>query len=210
MRQGSARLLRENAFLVAAVCLPLLVVVFFVLASIIPRWLVAPPAYDLLLRVSDRYMPTNTHTTIDFAVRAGVVEVVVRATPPTGWGSRARLFLFDHTTMSAQEIPVLLPEPLEGLKEGDPPRTRTVEALAGRRVLDQLKAPDGYRLENRGSGGAGIVGELFGMHRYASDASLVNRGRVIAIKLPLPTEDIYYAPASFLGWLDPRSGATQR
>jgi hypothetical protein len=77
-------------------------------------------------------------------------------------------------------------------------------------VLDQLKAPDGYRLENRGSGGAGIVGELFGMHRYGSDAVLVNRGRVIAIKLPLPAEDVYYSPASFLGWLDPQSGGARR
>ena len=51
MEQGSGRFLRENAFLAAAVCLPLLVVVFFVLASIIPRWLVAPPAYDYRRRL---------------------------------------------------------------------------------------------------------------------------------------------------------------
>ena len=42
MRQGSARFLRENAFLAAAVILPLIVVVLFVLASIVPRWVVTP------------------------------------------------------------------------------------------------------------------------------------------------------------------------
>jgi hypothetical protein len=210
VEQDRRRWLRENAFLAAAVCLPLVVVVFFVLASVIPRWVVAPPRYDVLIRLNGRYMPTNTHTVIDFAVRAGSVEVTVSRTGASEWGSRARLFLFDHATMNARELPVELPDQVDDLKAGDPPRTRRVEALAGRRVLDQLKAPDGYQLENRGTSSAGIVGELFGMHRYGSQPSLVNNGRVIPIQLPLPMEDIYYSPASFLGWLEPLSGSTPR
>lgn len=210
MGQGRAGWLRENTFVAAAICLPLVVVLFFVLASVIPRWFVAPPTYDLLIRVGDKYLPTNTHTNIDFAVRAGGVDVVVSATPPNGWGARARLFLFDHASMSAREVRVDLPEHLEGLQEGEPPRTRRVDALAGRVVLDQLKAPDGYHFENRGNGSAGLVGELFGMHRYGSEPALVNSGRVIPIKLPLPMEDIYYSPASFLGWLEPQSGSPSR
>lgn len=210
MEQDRRRWLRENAFLAAAVCLPLLVVVFFVLASVIPRWMVAPPAYDLLMRLSDRYGPTNTHTTIDFAVRAGSVEVTVSRTATNEWGTHARLFLFDHATMSAREVPVELPDQLDDLKAGDPPRTRRVAALAGRRVLEPLRAPDGYQLENRGTSSAGLVGELFGMHRYGSQPSLVKSGRVIAIKLPLAMEDLYYSPASFFGWLEPQPGSTPR
>lgn len=34
----------DNPFLVAAVLLPLLVAAFFLAATAIPRWLVAPPA----------------------------------------------------------------------------------------------------------------------------------------------------------------------
>src|SRR5262245_12207196 len=158
MGQGSGRFLRDNAFLAAAVCLPLLVVVFFVLASIVPRFLVAPPAYDLLVRANDLYSQTSTRVAVDFAVRDGAVAVVVRPMPANGYGTRSRLFLFDRATMNVREVPVEMPEPPEDFKESDPPRTRRIAALSGRRVLDQLRAPDGYQLESRGSRGAGIVG----------------------------------------------------
>jgi len=211
MEQGSGRFLRENAFLAAAVCLPLLVVVFFVLASIVPRWMVAPPAYDLLIRANDLITQTNSRVSVGFAVRDGGVDVVVKALPTNGYNAdaRSRLFLFDHTTMNVSEVVVEMPEHIEDLKESDPPRTRRVAALAGRRVLDQLNAPDGYQLENRNSGGAGIVGELFGMHRYGSAMSLVNKGRVVPIKLPLAFEHLYYAPIAFVGWVEPASTGGQ-
>ena len=51
--------LRDNIFLVAAVSLPLIVVAFFLVASAIPRWLVPPPAYDLLISASDPYNQAN-------------------------------------------------------------------------------------------------------------------------------------------------------
>jgi hypothetical protein len=209
VEQGSGRFLRENAFLAAAVFLPLLVVVFFVLASVIPRWLVAPPAYDLLIRATDAYTQVVSRVSIDFAVREGNVDVVVRPIAANGLGTRSRLFLFDHATLSVREVPVEMPEQTEDLKESDLPRTRRVAALAGRRVLDQLKAPDGYQLESRGSRGVGIVGELFGMHRYGSEMALVNKGRVIPIKLPAGFQEMYYAPI-FVGWMEPAAAAGPR
>jgi hypothetical protein len=205
MEQGSHRFLRENAFLAAAVFLPLVVVVFFVLASAIPRWLVPSPAYDLLIRANDVYVQTNSRVTVDYAVRDGGVDVVVKPLPPSAYNTtaRSRLLLFDHSALSISEIIVEMPEHIEDLQEHDPPLTRRIAALAGRRVLDQLRAPDGYQLENRGSRGAGIVGELFGMSRYGAAMALVNRGRVIPLKLPLALQEAYYAPISFVGWVEP-------
>src|SRR4051794_3831758 len=209
MTQERGRVLRDNAFVVAAVCLPLLVVVFFLLASVIPRWFVPPPAYDLLIRATDPYTQAPSSVSIEFAVRDGSVEAIVRPAPKNVYGTRTRLFLFDHATMNVREIVVNLPEHAD-LKEGDPPRTQRIEALAGRRVLDQLKAPDGYQLENRSGQSAGLVGELFGMHRYRPDASLVNKGRVITLKLPMRFDDVYYSPASFVGWLEPAAASVPR
>ncbi|HEY7170765.1 MAG TPA: hypothetical protein VH417_07955 [Vicinamibacterales bacterium] len=203
MEQGRGRFLRENAFLTAAVCLPLIVVVFFVLASVIPRWLVPPPAYDLLIRANDVYTQSNSRVSVDFAVRDGSVEVIVKPLPAGLYNARSRLFLFEHATMNVSEVSVEMPEHAEDLTEHDPPLTRRVAALAGRRVVDQLRAPDGYQLENRGSRGAGIVGELFGMSRYGAETALVNKGRVIPIRLPLAVQEIYYAPVSFVGWVEP-------
>src|SRR4051812_49056698 len=99
MEQGSRRFLRENAFLTAAVCLPLLVVVFFVLASAIPRWMVAPPAYDLLIRANGSYTQANSRVSVEFAVRDGSVNVVVKPLSAGVYNAPSRLLLFDQSTM---------------------------------------------------------------------------------------------------------------
>jgi len=194
--------LRDNVFLVAAVSLPLVVVAFFLAASAIPRWLVSPPSYDLLIRATEAYNQTKPPVAVDFAVRNGQVEVTFRALAANTYALRSRLFLFDHTALSVREIPVELPD---NLVEGDPPRTIAVAALTGREVLAEAKAPDGYELQSRNQRGPGIVGEVFGRNRYDAEASLVNRGRVIPIVLPMPFQNIYSSPVYSVGWLVPES-----
>src|SRR2546426_5054839 len=140
MTPGSGRFLRENAFLVAAVTLPVVVVAFFLLATAIPRWTVPPPAYDLLISASDNNQ-TNRRITVDFGVRDGKVEATFRPLLAGSYGQPSKLFLWDHTTMSVREVTVELPD---NLVEGDPPRVIVVDALAGRQALAIAKAPDGY------------------------------------------------------------------
>jgi hypothetical protein len=208
MMPGSGRFLRDNAFLVAAVSLPLIVVAFFLASTAIPRWTVPPPAYDLLIRATDTYNTYNQRNppvSVDFDVRDGTVEATIRPVQTGSWGSRARLFIFDHTTMSVNEIAVDLPDTAGTLKEGDAPITIVVDALGGRRLLTQAKAPDGYELENRSQRSPGIVGDVFGMRRYGSEASLVNKGRVVPIALPAPYQNPYFSPVYALGWLVPET-----
>jgi hypothetical protein len=192
---GSRSFFRQNAFLLAAAALPLLVVVFFVLASAIPRWTVPAPAYDVVLRADGRYNQAGPRVTVDYQVRDGRVQATVRPSPPNSYLAPAVLFLFDHTTLNVREIPVELPE----LRDGDEPRTFVVPALAGRQVDVQTTAPDGYALEIRGRRGPGLIGEIFGMGRYDSGASLVNRGRIVPIDLP-PDHQYGYG-VQMVGWL---------
>ena len=210
MTPGSGRFLRDNAFLVAAVSLPLVVVAFFLLSTAIPRWTVPPPAYDLLLRANDVYNSNQTNPRVtEFSVRDGKVEAKIRAIPANAYLSRTALFLFDHVTLTVSEIPVELPDKLV-LVEGDPPRTIVVDTPPGRRVLAQASAPDGYQLETRSQRGPGIVGELFGMNRYNSDAVLAYRGRVVPVMLPGPYQNQYVSSVSALGWLVAESENGQR
>jgi hypothetical protein len=198
MTPGSRRVLRDNAFIVAAASLPLIVVVFFVLASAIPRWIVPPPAYDLVLRATDPYRQTTPSVAIDFKVRDGKVEATARPALPNTYTPRATLFLFDHMTMRVREVPVDLPDQLA---EGDPPRTVVVDAFGDRKISPEPQAPDGYRVETRSQNGGGIVGDLFGMRRYGAQPAIVKSGRVIAIELPPPFADSYSSSASAIGWL---------
>jgi hypothetical protein len=203
------RFVRDNAFLVAAVLLPLVVAAFFLASSAIPRWTVPPPTYDLLIRATDAYNQTNPRVNVAFDERDGKVEATIRPAESGGYGWRARLFLFDHATMSVNEIPLDLPDSAGNLKEGDSPIVIVVDALAGRRLLTQAKAPDGYQLENRSQRSPGIVGDVFGMRRYGSEVSLVNKGRVVPIALPPPYRNIYQSSVDALGWLVPGTPATR-
>ena len=197
MQQGGARFLRDNAFLVAAVALPAVVVGLFLLASAVPRWTVADPAYDLLVRVGGPYDQTLPKVAIDFNVHDGHVEAIVRPLKVDAYPQLASLFLVDHQTLNVQEVTFELPR---DLKEGDAPRIIAIEMPRRQRVTPGSRMPDGYELDTRSGHGGGLVGGIFGMDRYQSDTVLVNRGRVISITLPSPYR--YQSPVTPIGWLD--------
>ena len=192
------RVLRQNAFLVAAVALPLLVVLFFVVASAVPRWFVPPPAYDLLLRVTEPSGSTAPQTSVEYHVRDGHVEATARRVDKNSWELVWALYLYEAETGRARKIAVDLPRVLPG---DETERTIVVEELAGRRVLNQRKAPDGYELQTVNQRSPGIVGDLFGMGRYDSGVAIANKGRVIRIALSTAP---YYYPSlpDVVGWVE--------
>lgn len=195
MASTAGRFLRENAFLVAAVVLPLAVVGFFVVATAIPRMQVPPPAYDLVLRADRPYGRVPARATLEFDVRDGAVSAVVRPMPPNTYLPSSGLLLFDHRTLQVREIPLDVPE----VQEGDAPRTIPVEALGGRRVVAETKAPDGYEFDSRTRRSPGIVGDLFGMRGQDRRPALVKDGRVIPLVLPPAYEGSY--GVSPVGWI---------
>ena len=77
--------------------------------------------------------------------------------------------------------------------------TVPVEALSGWTIVDQPTAPDGYTFEARTQRGPGIVGELFGMNRYDTQASIVKDGRVVPIRTNSTSG--YLSGLSVLGWV---------
>lgn len=189
----TSRFLRENAFLVAAVSLPVAVVAMFLLFTAIPKWTVPPPQYDLLLRTSD-YDGTNSPIGVELLVRDEALQAALRIGKDTN-PPRIRLWRFDHVTLSAREVPLNLPT---ALVDGEHAQTIVVEALRGRRIVTDAKAPDGYQLRSPDSGGAGVVGDIFGMGRRGQPAAIVNRSRVVTIEIPAAYG--YFTP-TFVGWI---------
>jgi hypothetical protein len=187
---------RHNAFLAAAVALPVIVVAFFLLATAIPRWTVPPPSYDLVLRVGKPYDQPRPQVVVEFKVDDGRVVASVRPVQKEQYVPSWSLVRFDHQTSNLQEIPVKLPD---SLPSDSPPQTIVVDALSGKRILEQTRAPDGYELRtDTNRGGAGLMGDLFGMRGYDQRVMLVNNGRVVTLPLPSGHQ---YAPVSALGWL---------
>jgi hypothetical protein len=190
--------LRNNAILVAAAALPVLVAGFFLAASAISQWTVAPPAYDLVFRAANQYAASPSRITVDFHVRDARIEAVVRPAVPNTYVQQWTLFLFDHVSGTVRELPLDVPA---SLPAGEESRTILVDGLGGRRVSAQRAAPDGYELQSRAAGAPGLVGELFGMGRYGYRAVLVNRGRTLPLSLPSPYQDPYQSPVIAVGWV---------
>lgn len=195
MAGGLARFIRGNAFVAAAIALPLLVAGFFILAAAIPRWTVPAPAYDLVFRAPGPH-DGSTRFVLDFNVRDGRVEITVRPAPQQGYVQPWGLFLFDHRTMTVREVPLGLPDSLTDGK----PATVVVQALAGRRVAPEGTAPDGYQLRTGRAEGGGLIGELFGMGRYRQNVALVRDGRMVPLVLPGPYRNPY-EPVYAVGWI---------
>jgi hypothetical protein len=198
------RFLRGNIVLVAAFVLPAIVAVLFILATVIPNWTVPPPQHDLVVRVEQPYASPPPDVSVEFAVRDGQVEAIVRPVvrpdPSIGvpYTQRWALLLFDHTAMRVREIPVDVPR---SVPQGET-RIVAIDALAGRHVTGGDTAPDGYRVASlSGYGGGGIVGELFGMNRrYRPGISIGKDGRTIPLELPARYRDVYGVIVP-IGWI---------
>ena len=197
-KENGGGFLRNNAFMAAAIALPVLVAGLFILASAVPRWTVPPPSYDRLLKTTRPYTQPPATVLVDFNVRDGRVQATLSPVVPNGYAQQWVLLLYDHETGNVEEIAIDVPA---AMAQGEAPRTIVVDSLAARRVSPQTSAPDGYVLQTRSSGSPGIVGDLFGMGRYRQTAALVNQGRVVGLNLPSPYGDPYQSPVYSVGWI---------
>ena len=185
--------LRRNAFLVAAVALPALVIALFAVATLVSRRSVPPPAYDLVFMVMRPYERAQTVTT-DFLERDGRVHARLRAIDEP-YASSWELLLFDHETSAVRAIPFEAPDTVDGEVQTVP-----VPAVANLSVSGESTAPDGYALDTRYSG-SGIIGNIFGMSGARGRVSLVNGGRAVALDLPAPYRNVYVSSAQVVGWV---------
>lgn len=195
----SRQVLRDNAFIVAAVALPVVVAAFFLIASVVPRWTVPLPAYDAILKADGPYDEARRAISVDFGIRDDRVVAIVKPADENGYAwPRRTLLLVDHATLTAKEVPFTVPDQLN---DGEKERVIVVDALATTPVSSAVEAPDGYGLRMpNGTGGPGIIGEVFGMRSYRQRITLSGRGRAVNITLPAPFTDAY-RPITFVGWV---------
>lgn len=194
----SRQLLRDNAFIVAAIALPVLVAGFFLAASAIPQWTVPPPSYDVVLKVQSSYEVPRGNLSLDFDVRDNHVVALLKPVAANSFVQRWTLLVVDHGTLRAREVPFIAPDQLA---EGESERVVIVPDLAAVTLSTLVEAPDGYALRTRTNGGGpGLAGELFGMRSYRQQTMLTGRGRTVRVELPAPFQQPYLY-TSFVGWV---------
>jgi hypothetical protein len=187
--------LRENLMIVVSIALPLLVVVFFALASLLPRLYSTPPGFDLLLSLQDRSTAKTSPVMISLVVKEEKLRAIVVKADNPNYTNYPRLFRYDHLTGKVSEINIPIPENSDELDEGSEIPVPGFENL---RVSDALQAPDGYEFRGRRRGG-GLMTELFGGSRYRTDVSIAKNGAIVRVHLP--ESDYWYNNVRLVGWV---------
>jgi hypothetical protein len=187
------KLLRENAALVIGVLLPAAVVVFFLLATYIPRLLVDPPQYDFLFAQDHNYSNQQSRWRYEIDVDSER-KLRVRAflTAPDKYAPRARLFLYEHSSGNVREISLPLPETAEDAEAGV---VVEVPEFSNQVIDSRRVAPDGYELvESRR--GRDLLGLFY--RRSRRGLAIGKNGAVVAVP---SGNDFNWYPARFLGWI---------
>lgn len=193
--------LAKNLTLIVGVSLPLVLVLVFWIAMAVPRMTVDEPQYDLLL-ASQLYTQVGRQLngTLAFEVDGG--QLVARFTEdpnyPVARGNIPaiaipvpRLYYFASADGNLREIGFDLPDPLEN------GAIIPITELAGRTLVAQSTAPDGYRFDNSYRGSRGF---LFFFDGYRYGAKIEKDGR--AVKIPALDGNNYFANYEFIGWVE--------
>ena len=187
--------LRKNLLIIVSIALPLLVVIFFALASVLPGLYATPPAYDLLLTHQGRVLATDSPVKISLSVKAERLSARLVKSDGNTYNNNPRLFRYDHVTGEVREIDIPIPENIAELPEGS---EIPVPELAGLKISSALRAPDGYEFRGYRRGG-GLMMELFGGNRNRSNVTIAKDGAIV--RLRLPASDYWYGDVRFLGWV---------
>ena len=187
--------LRENLMIVLSIALPLLVALFFALASILPGLYSSPPEHDLLLTLQGRATAKTSQVKINLMVKNEHIRIMAVKSEETNYDNNPRLYRYSHLTGEVREISIPVPENISEL-EGS--TEILIPELAGLRLSDALRAPDGYEFRGRRRGG-GLMTELFGGSRNRTDVSIAKNGAIVRVRLP--TSDYWYNNVRFVGWV---------
>lgn len=192
------KLIRENAALAVGILLPVIVVVFFLLATFVPRWLVDPPQYDFVFTQDSQYaddLPRWRHA-VDVNA-SNRLRVRAFPTKENEYAWRPRVYVYEHATGEVREVRLPTPDLADDAEEGV---VVTVAEFEGVFVDSRRAAPDGYEVLNR----SGRQGELMGLFYRGNrdDLAIGKSGTVVAVDTGQERDRYYYNP-QFVGWIIP-------
>lgn len=189
------KFLRENAAIFIGAALPVVVVLFFVLATQLPKAYVAPPMHDVVLLSQNGAFgarPMRVDVRVENgALRARVYQPDYAGNPAPYYGTVPRIYLWNHETQSVRELTLDLPQS-ETFANGT---EAVVPELVGVRLSADSVAPDGYVFASRGND-SGVFGMFFSRNE---PRSVLEKDGAVQ-RLELPNEAPYWG-VQFLGWV---------
>jgi len=190
------KLIKENLVLVIGLSLPILLIVLFFLATVVPKSFGTPPQYELLFTTQKYEYEYSPVYLVDFKVLNNQLVAKVKKNDDKNRNYNSKkLMAYNAKTESVREITIDLAKAAEAGDDKDV-------------VLDETKdlkidaspiSPDGYQLEGTNFGSSGLVGGLFGGGNRNSGYR-IKKGAV-AYKVETTQPDYYYSDFKFVGWI---------
>lgn len=185
--------IKENLVLVIGLALPVLLIVLFFVATVIPKMNSTPPQHEVLFSVQDYGNQNKSDYIIDFKVKNNQLMVKVKkADEKENYYNSKKLMAYDAKNEVMREISIDTNQFSEGA-EIELAETKNMT------LSTNMMAPDGYVLENQHYGNNGLVGGLFGGSNRNNGYRL-KKGNV-GYKINTLQNNYYYDQLNFVGWV---------
>ena len=193
--------IKENLVLVIGLALPVLLIVLFFVATVIPKSMGTPPQYEMLFTTTKYDYQNKPEYVIDFNVKNQQLMANSKKNDEKNYNNATKILMaYDGKTETVREITFDAAKLTDGAE-------MILEETKNLSIDTSVVAPDGYTLEgsNYGSNGNGLVGGLFG-GGYRNTGYRLKKGAV-GYKVPNLQPDYYYSQLQFIGWVAKNNGA---
>lgn len=186
--------IKENLVLAIGLTLPLLLIVLFFVATVIPKSMATPPQYEMLFTTVHYDYQNASDYQFDFSVKDQQLMVKAKKSDEKNRNyNTKKLMAYDGKTETVREIN------FDTAKAGAANGVVVLDETKTMRVDTASTSPDGYVLEGPNYGGGGLVGGMFG-GGYRNSAYRLKKGSV-AYKVPNAQQNYYYNQMQFVGWV---------
>jgi hypothetical protein len=194
--------IKRNLALVAGLVLPVLLMGFFFIASMLPRAVSDPPKYDMVFAAQDYTGGNTLPVSVNFIVKDGALKAqYARLNPPGNYGQWRKLYIYEAKTQKVRELPFGFPADMDKITGT---REDVVEAAKELKLDSTLQSPDGYELSYDGYSHSSLVSDLF-FYRggYGSEPLLRKGGSSVRLSMDGARAPFYYGQVQFIGWVKP-------
>ncbi len=184
--------IKENLVLVIGLTLPLLLILLFFVATVIPKSMGMPPQYEMLFTIMKYDYQTKPEYQLDFNVKNKQLLVKAKKTDDKNAYNSKRLMAYDGKNETVREIAIDISKLTAGSEV-------VLEETKNLTIDTSAVSPDGYTLEGPNYSGSGLIGGLFG-GGYRNSGFRLKKGSV-GYKIPNQQQDYYYNQVQFVGWI---------
>ena len=185
--------IKENLVLVIGLALPLMLIVLFFVATVIPKMNSTPPQYEVLFSMQDYSGQNKQDYIVDFKVKDKQLMIKTKKADDKNYSyNRKKLMAYDAKTEVMREISIDSTDFTDGAEI-------VLEETKNMTIDTTMVAPDGYLMENQSYSNNGLIGGLFG-GGGRNNGYRLKKGSV-GYKINSVQNNYNYNQLSFIGWV---------